>query len=121
SAGLGQRLMLMHYMAGSEFARAFGQYALSNLCRDLKLLSAINLTDLGRKTQTEDRPVMPTRYDAGEAAFSCTHNKQEMQASIQAVTWMTTDSMMWALTRLGGFIAPKPRAEEAGTLVAYMA
>jgi hypothetical protein len=120
-AGLGQRVMIMHYMSGSEFARSYGQYALSNLCGNLKLVSTTDLPDLARSTQAVDRLVMPTRYTAGEATFSCSHKGQEMQATIQAVTWTTTDAVMWSVARLGGFIATKARAAEVGNLVAYMA
>jgi hypothetical protein len=120
NAGLGQRVKLLRYTPGAAFARGFGETALEGLCRDVRPAGAVNLPDLARKTQGEDRSVIPSRYYAGEATFTCMHHGQEMQASIRAVTWITNDSMMWAVVRLYRYIAPRQQAQQTASLVDYM-
>ncbi|MBZ5603586.1 MAG: PDZ domain-containing protein [Acidobacteriia bacterium] len=120
SPGFGQRVIVMHYLPGVEFARTFGLMAIGNLCSGAKLVSSKSRPEFAEKAQELDRPVIPTRYDAGEATFTCTHNKQEMQASVEAITWTTKDNVMWVAEQFVGFIAPKSQGAQAQAVAMHM-
>jgi hypothetical protein len=120
SPGFGQRVIILHYLPGAEFARTFGQMTLGNVCAGLQPVSTANRPDFAQQAEAAAHPLIPTRYDAGEATFSCTHHQQQMQASVAAVTWMTRDNVMWVVQNFGGFIAPKPQAAQAQAIVMHM-
>ena len=119
-AGLGGRSMILRYLTGAEFARVYGQGALSGLCPGLKFVSMGERPELARKAEAQWPTVIPSRSTGGEAVFTCTHNKQEMEAHIEAATRTTRDNVIWAVILLQGYIAPKSGTGAAQTVLAHM-
>jgi hypothetical protein len=119
-AGLGGRSMILHYLTGAEFARMYGQSALSGLCPGLKFVSTGERPELARKAEAQWPTVIPSRSSGGEAVFTCTHNKQEMEAHIEAATRTTRDNVIWGVILLQGYIAPKSGTGAAQTILAHM-
>jgi hypothetical protein len=119
SAGLGQQVLIMHYMPGAEFARAYGLTALGNICPALKFVSGKERPDLARQAEVEVPTVIPSTVTGGEAQFTCTHNKQEMEGRIEAATRITRDNIGWAVIRLQGFVAPKGQADRAQAILSH--
>jgi len=119
--GLGGVALVMHYLPGAEFARAYGETMLQGLCPSLKFSSANDRPDLARIASALAPTVIPSRVDGGEARFTCMHNKQEMEVRVNAATRITRDNLMWAVILLGGFIAPKGHAEEAEQIMTHVA
>lgn len=119
--GLGGVALVMHYLPGAEFARAYGETMLQGLCPSLKFSSANDRPDLARIASALAPTVIPSRVDGGEARFTCMHNKQEMEVRVKAATRITRDNLMWAVILLGGFIAPKGHAEEAEQIMTHVA
>jgi hypothetical protein len=118
---VGGRGQIRRYQPGAEFARSYGQTALGGLCSGLKPAGSRDLPDLARKIEQLDRNVIPTRYDAGEADFTCTHNRQEMAAYAAAVTWITRDQIgMWVVRGFVGFITPKDQAGQAKGILQHI-
>jgi len=110
----------MHYMPGAVFARSYGQTQFANLCLDVKFVSSRERPDLLHKAQAESQQIIPSRWDAGEAVFTCTHNKQEMEGFVEAATWITQDSIMWVVQKLEGFVAPRAQVGQAQATLAHM-
>jgi hypothetical protein len=119
-AGLGGRSMLMRYLTGSEFARMYGQAALGGLCPGLKFVAANERPELARKAEAQWPTVIPSRSTGGEAVFTCTHNKQEMEGKIEAATRTTRDNVIWGVILLQGYIAPKNNAASAQATLTHM-
>jgi len=120
-AGLGGVALVMHYLPGAEFARAYGETMLQGLCPSLKFSSANDRPDLARIASQLAPTVIPSRVDGGEARFTCMHNKQEMEVRVKAATRITRDNVTWAVILLGGFITPKDHAEEAEQILTHVA
>lgn len=117
-AGLGGRALVMHYLPGAEFARSYGETMLAGLCPSLKFVSARERPELARQAAALLPTIIPSREDGGEASFTCMHNKQEMEAHVEAVTRITRDNLMWVVILLEGYIAPKGQSNTAeGTLL----
>ena len=119
-AGLGGRSMILRYLAGAEFARVYGQSALAGLCPGLKFVSMGERPELASKADKQWPTVIPSRSTGGEAVFTCTHNKQEMEAHVEAATRTTRDNVIWAVILLQGYIAPKSGTAAAQTVLAHM-
>ena len=119
-AGLGGRSMILHYLTGAEFARLYGQSALSGLCPGLKFVSMGERPELARKAEAQWPTVIPSRSSGGEAVFTCTHNKQEMEARIEAATRTTRDNVIWGVILLQGYITPKNLTGGAQVILAHM-
>jgi hypothetical protein len=119
-AGLGGRSMIMHYLRGSEFARIYGQAALGGLCPGVKFVSTGERPDLARKAEAQWPTVIPSLSTGGEAVFTCTHNKQEMEGKIETATRTTRDNVIWAVILLQGYIAPKSNASSAQTTLSHV-
>lgn len=119
--GLGGVALVMRYLPGAEFARAYGETMLAGLCPSLKFSSASDRPDLARIASQLAPTVIPSRVDGGEARFTCTHNRQEMEVRIKAATRITRDNLVWAVILLGGFIAPKGHADEAEQVLTHVA
>ncbi len=112
---------IRRYLPGAQFARFFGEIEFGGLCRNLKPLGTHDRPDYARKIEQMDHNVIPTRYDAGEAEFSCVHNGQEMIAYSSAVTWITRDQLgMWVVRGFGGFITPKANAAQAKAMLEHI-
>jgi hypothetical protein len=120
SPGLGQRIMIMHYIPGAEYARAYGQTVLGNVCSGLKFISIQNRPDVASRVQAEQPSVIPSRYDAGDAIFSCTHNKKEMEGRVEVATTTTLDGAQWGVLRISAFIAPKAQGDAVQAMVTRM-
>lgn len=119
-AGLGGIAMVLRYLPGAQFARAYGQGALQGLCGNFRFSSARDRPDLARKADAVWPTIIPSRTDGGEAHFSCTHNKQEMEVRVEAVTRNTRDNIMWNVILLQGFIAPKSQADAAEATLTHV-
>jgi hypothetical protein len=120
SAGLGQQVLIMHYMPGAEFARAYGLTALGNICPALKFVSGKERPDLAHQAEVGVPTVIPSTVTGGEAQFTCTHNKQEMEGRIEAATRITRDNIGWAVIWLQGFVAPKGQADRAQAILSHI-
>jgi PDZ domain len=120
-AGLGGRALVMRYLPGAEFARTYGQTVLQGLCPSLKFSSAQDRPDLARRAAALLPTVIPSREDGGQAGFTCTHNKQEMEARVEAATRTTRDNLMWGVILLQGFIAPQGQADKAEEILTHIA
>ena len=120
-AGLGGVALVMHYLPGAEFARAYGETMLQGLCPALKFSSAQARPDLAHKAELLAPTVIPSHVDGGEARFTCTHNKQEMEVRVETATRITRDNVIWAVILLGGFIAPKSQANDAEEILTHIA
>jgi hypothetical protein len=118
SSELGGQGMILHYMPGTEFARAYGEQALQGLCRSFKLSFVRERPDLARMGDTLAPTPIPSRSAGGEARFTCTHNKQEMEVRVEAATRTTVDNVMWGVTILFALIAPKDQADKAEEILA---
>jgi hypothetical protein len=119
-SGLGGITMVMHYMPGAEFARAYGETALVGLCPALKVSSVQNRPDLAHKAETWLPTVIPSRYDGGEARFSCTHNKQVTEVRVDAATRSTRDNIGWSVLLLWAFLAPPSQANSAEEILNHI-
>ena len=62
-----------------------------------------------------------SRYDGGEARFTCTHDRQEMEARVEAATRTTRDNLMWAVILLQAVIAPRGQADKAEEILTHIA
>jgi hypothetical protein len=120
SPGLGQRVLVMHYLPGTEFAKTYGQIALGSLCPALKFVSVQERPDLARKADSALPTVIPSRATGGEAWFTCTHNKQDMDAKIEAVTRITRDNIGWAVIWLGALITPKGQMDRSHAILTHV-
>ena len=119
-SGLGGVTMVLRYLPGAQFARTYGQSELAGLCPGLKFSSASNRPDLAQKAERLLPTVIPSRYDGGEARFSCVHNKQEMAVRVEAATRTTRDGMQWSVLLLWAFITPKSEAERADAILNHI-
>ncbi len=119
-SGLGGVTLVMHYLPGATFARSYGETALAGLCPGLKFAAMQDRPDLARKAETLLPTPIPSRYDGGEARFTCTHNKQEMDVHIEAATRTTRDGIMWNVLLLYAYIAPKSQSEQARATLAHI-
>jgi hypothetical protein len=120
-AGLGGRALVMHYLPGAKFARRYGETALQGLCPSLRFVSARERRDLAHKAEVDWPTVIPSRYDGGEARFTCVHNNQEMEARVEAVTRDTRDNVMWAVILLQAYLTPKGQSKRAEEILEHMA
>lgn len=118
SSELGGQGMILHYMPGTEFARAYGETVLGGLCPSFKFSYVRERPDLARIGDAVSPTVIPSRSTGGEARFTCMHNKQEMEARVEAATRITQDNLMWGATLLFALIAPKDKADKAEELLA---
>ena len=121
SPGLGQQVLIMHFLSGAELARRYGQTALGSVCPALKFVSSLERPEIAQKVNQAVPTVIPSRVSGGEARFTCTHNRQEMDASVVAVTRITRDNVGWAVIGLFAYITPKGQAERAQTLLQHIA
>ena len=119
-AGLGGLTLVLRYLPGAQFARVYGQTALQSLCPSLKFAAAQDRPDLARKADTLVPTVIPSRSDGGEARFTCTHNKQEMEVRVEAATRTTYDAIMWNVILLQAFIAPRGQGDKAEEILNHM-
>jgi len=119
-AGLGGLALVMRYLPGAEFARSYGQTMLKGLCPDLQFVGAQDRPDLARKAESLFPTVIPSRCDGGEARFTCTHNKQEMEVRVEAATRVTRDNVMWNVLLLQAVITPKGRLDQAEETLIHM-
>ncbi len=92
----GWRLVL-RYLPGAEFARVYGETALRSLLPIAQIqVSAQDRPGSGKARRMPEWPtVIPSRSDGGEARFTCTHNKQEMDVRVEAATRITRDNIGW--------------------------
>lgn len=120
-AGLGGRALVMRYLPGAEFARAYGETFLAGLCPSLRFTAARDRPELARQAAALLPTIIPSREDGGEASFTCTHNKQEMEARVEAVTRITRDNLMWVAILLEGYIAPKGQSNVAEATLLHVA
>jgi len=111
-SGLGGLSLVMRYLPGAAFARFYGE-SLSGLCQGVKFAGVQDRPDLAQNAQQLFPMPVPSRYDGGEARFTCVHNKQEMDVHIEAATRATRDGIMWNVLLLHGYIAPKASASQA--------
>jgi hypothetical protein len=119
-AGLGGLTLVLRYLPGAQFARVYGQTALQSLCPSLKFASVQDRPDLAHKADMLVPTVIPSRSDGGEARFTCTHNKQEMEVRVEAATRITNDAIMWNVILLQAFIAPKGQGDKAEEILNHM-
>jgi hypothetical protein len=120
-AGLGGLALVLRYLPGAEFARVYGQTALQSLCPSLKFASLKDRPDLAGKANAQWPTVIPSRSDGGEARFTCTHNKQEMEVRVEAATRITRDYIGWSVILLQAFIAPRSQGDKAEEVLNHMA
>jgi hypothetical protein len=119
-SGLGGIALVMRYLPGATFARSYGETALTGLCPGLKFAGMQDRPDLARKAEALLPTPIPSRYDGGEARFTCTHNKQEMDVHIEAATRTTRDGIMWNVLLLYAYITPKAQSEQAMATLAHV-
>ena len=121
SSALGGQGMVLHYMPGAEFARYYAQSLLQGLCPSMKFVSVKDRPDLARAGDAAWPTVIPSRSEGGEARFTCTHNRQEMEVRVEAATRTTRDNVMWGATELTALIAPKDQADKAEEILTNIA
>src|ERR1035437_5614435 len=119
-AGLGGRALVLHYMPGTAFARMYGQTVLQGVCPGLRFASTHDRPDLARIANANWPTVIPSSSAGGEARFTCTHNHQEMEARLEAVTRTTRDNVMWGVILLQGFITPRSQADKAEEILIHI-
>jgi hypothetical protein len=119
--GLGGLALVLRYLPGAEFARVYGQTALQSVCPSLKFVAAQNRPDLASKANAQWPTVIPSRSDGGEARYTCTHNKQEMDVRVEAATRISRDNVGWGVILLQAFIAPKGQGDRAEEILNHMA
>jgi hypothetical protein len=119
-SGLGGITMVLHYMPGAEFARVYGETALVGLCPALQVSSVHNRPDLAHQAEMWLPAVIPSRYDGGEARFSCTHNQQAMEVRVQAATRITRDNIGWSVLLLWALLAPPSQADRAEEILNHI-
>ena len=112
-SGLAGLALVMHYLPGATFARYYGETALPGLCPGFKFIAAQNRPDLARKAESLLPTPIPSRYDGGEANFTCIHNKQQMDVHIEAATRTTRDGIMWNVLLLYAYVTPKADSQHA--------
>ena len=120
NAGLGGLALMMHYLPGAEFARIYGQSVLQGVCPAVRFLSGVDRADLARAADARWPTIVPSHSEGGEARFTCTHGRQEMEARFQASTRVTRDNIMWAVTLLQGFIASNGQTDKAEEILTHV-
>jgi hypothetical protein len=113
--------LVLRYLPGAQFARSYGETMLQDLCPSLKFASSQDRPDLATKASAQWPTVIPSVANGGEARFTCTHNKQEMEARLETVTRITRDNIIWAVILLQGFIAPKAQSNAAEEILNHVA
>ena len=112
-SGLGGVSMVLHYMPGAEFAHVYGLTALQSLCTNLRFSGTRERPDMAANADKLVPTAIPSISTGGEARFTCTHGRQEMEGRIEAVTRTTRDNVMWNVIFLKGFLAPRNQADKA--------
>jgi hypothetical protein len=120
-AGLGGLALMLRYLPGAQFARVYGETALRSLCPSLKFTGAQNRPDLASKANAQWPTIIPSRSDGGEARFTCTHGKSEMEVRVEAATRITRDNIGWNVILLQAFLAPKGQGDKAEEILNHMA
>lgn len=119
-SGLGGLSMVLHFMSGIEFARAYGQTVLAGLCKGVQFLQSAERPDMAQNADQLVPTVIPSISSGGEARFACTHDGQPMLARIEVVTRTTRDNVMWNVIFLKGWLAPTSQAERAEELLTHV-
>jgi hypothetical protein len=119
-AGLGGVTMLLHYIAGAQFAQLYGQTALSGLCPQLRFQAAQQRNDFVVAADQLIPTVIPSTSTGGEATFSCRHGGQPMQVRVDAVTRTTRDNVLWNVIFLRALIAPSAQVDAAFEVLKHM-
>jgi hypothetical protein len=111
----------MHYLPGPEFARIYGQSVIQNVCPSVRFISVADRPDLARIADRRWPTIIPSHSEGGEARFTCTHNKQQMEGRFEATTRVTRDNISWVVILLQGFIAPAGQADKAEEILTHIA
>ena len=120
NAGLGGVTMILHYLPGVQFARLYGQSALSGLCPQLRLTAAQERADFVAAADQLIPTVIPSVSSGGEATFSCRHGGQEMAARVDAVTRVTRDNQLWNVIFLRALLTPQSESAAAFEILKHM-
>jgi hypothetical protein len=116
-SGLGGISMVLRPLSGQEFAKLYGQGALSGLCSALRFTASSERPDMAAAADKLVASAAPSVSSGGEARFSCTHHHESMQARVEVVTRATRDNVMWNVIFLKGFVAPARAAERTEALL----
>jgi hypothetical protein len=119
-SGLGGTTMVLRPMSGQQFAKIYGNGALSGLCAGLNFTGSSERPDMAAVADKLVPSVAPSLSSGGEARFTCTHHKQAMQARVEVVTRATRDNVMWNVIFLKGFLAPADAAGRTEALLTHM-
>jgi hypothetical protein len=111
------------YLPGKDFARSHGESSLPALCSNVTFVSSADREDIA--TGPLSKAVPGSRYDAGEAFFSCTHNGQPTRAYMVAGTYLYASPLrnmpgMWGINLLDGCIAPADRLDQSRKMLLHM-
>ena len=113
--------MLLRYIAGPQFAKLYGQTALAGLCPQLRFENATERSDFVAATDKLIPTVIPSASSGGGgASFTCRHGGQDMAVTVDAVTRIDRNSILWNVIFLRAFITPKSQSEAAQEVLQHM-
>jgi hypothetical protein len=112
--------MLLRYIPGPQFARLYGQIALAGLCPQLHFENTTERADFVAAADKLIPTIIPSQSTGGEASFTCRHGKADMLATVDAVTRIDRNNVMWNVIFLRAFIAPKSQAPAAQEVLKHM-
>jgi PDZ domain len=112
--------MLLRYIPGPKFAQLYGQTALAGLCPQLRFENATERSDFVAATDKLIPTVIPSQSTGGEASFSCRHGGVDMAVTVDAVTRIDRNSILWNVIFLRAFITPKSQSEAAQEVLKHM-
>jgi hypothetical protein len=112
--------MLLRYIPGPKFAKLYGQTALAGLCPQLRFENAAERSDFVAATDKLIPTVIPSQSTGGQASFSCRHGGVDMAVTVDAVTRIDRNSILWNVIFLRAFITPKSQTEAAQEVLQHM-
>jgi PDZ domain len=120
AANQGGVTMLLRYIPGPQFARLYGQTALAGLCPQLHFEGATERADFVAAADRLIPTVIPSQSTGGEATFSCRHGGVDMAVSVDAVTRIDRNSVLWNVIFLRAALTPKSQAAAAQEVLKHM-
>jgi hypothetical protein len=120
--GDGTKVEIRHYIPGPQFARSYAEIFVSRQCSGLQVRSNNVREDLVSSFSKSARNEGLARpyLTAGDVAFSCDLNGRRVQGKYVAATlpFAPSQTSMWAVYRLYGYLAPSGREQEGEKAIA---
>ncbi|HEY9776518.1 MAG TPA: PDZ domain-containing protein [Planktothrix sp.] len=118
--GLGGWELVLRYLPGPQFAKAYGETMLKGMCPNLTFVGSEERPDLAEKAKAIFPPPTPSRYDGGEAQFTCTHHGRPMEVKVEVATIATLNNLMWGVVFVRAYLTPHGYGDQAEQALVHM-